>query len=97
MFRADQYDLLDFGQGRKLERFGELVVDRPAPAATDMAISNSALWTAVDARFTRRDAASGSWMLREPVPHALVRAPRRLHAATQAERLRCDWHISRAG
>lgn len=27
------YELLDFGNGRKLERFGEQVVDRPSPAA----------------------------------------------------------------
>ena len=28
------YDLIDFGNGRKLERFGDVVVDRPAPQAT---------------------------------------------------------------
>lgn len=27
------YELLDFGRGRKLEQFGELVLDRPSPAA----------------------------------------------------------------
>lgn len=27
------YELLDFGHGRKLERFGECIVDRPSPAA----------------------------------------------------------------
>lgn len=29
----DQYALIDFGGGRKLERFGHLVLDRPCPAA----------------------------------------------------------------
>ncbi|MCC7339329.1 MAG: class I SAM-dependent methyltransferase [Pirellulaceae bacterium] len=29
----DQYSLLDFGAGRKLERFGNVVLDRPCPAA----------------------------------------------------------------
>ncbi len=29
----DQYALLDFGEGRKLERFGPIVLDRPCPAA----------------------------------------------------------------
>ena len=29
----DQYALLDFGSGRKLERFGNIVLDRPCPAA----------------------------------------------------------------
>ena len=26
------YELLDFGEGRKLERFGEWVLDRPCPS-----------------------------------------------------------------
>jgi 23S rRNA (cytosine1962-C5)-methyltransferase len=29
----DDYELLDFGAGRKLERFGDYVIDRPAPQA----------------------------------------------------------------
>ena len=29
----DDYQLLDFGDGRRLERFGEIVLDRPCPAA----------------------------------------------------------------
>lgn len=29
-----EYELLDFGGGRKLERFGDVAVDRPAPQAT---------------------------------------------------------------
>jgi len=33
---ADEaYELLDAGQGRRLERFGALLVDRPAPGATE--------------------------------------------------------------
>lgn len=30
----DDYALLDFGAGRKLERFGDYILDRPAPQAT---------------------------------------------------------------
>ncbi len=30
---SDRYELIDFGGGRKLERFGQLVLDRPSPAA----------------------------------------------------------------
>ena len=33
MSSLESYALLDFGQKRKLERFGEFLVDRPAPAA----------------------------------------------------------------
>lgn len=31
---VDDYELLDFGEGRKLERFGAYVLERPAPLAT---------------------------------------------------------------
>ena len=33
MFAKDQYELIDFGDGRKLERFGQFTLDRPCPAA----------------------------------------------------------------
>jgi 23S rRNA (cytosine1962-C5)-methyltransferase len=68
MFRADQYELLDFGQGRKLERFGPLVLDRPAPAVSDAAVRDLGLWGSADARFTRHDAAHGDWTLRGRLP-----------------------------
>lgn len=60
MFRADQYELLDFGQGRKLERFGALVVDRPAPAASNREVGDTALWTAVDAYQSNSRSRSGT-------------------------------------
>ena len=33
MFDSSQYQLLDFGNGRRLERFGPVVLDRPCSAA----------------------------------------------------------------
>lgn len=64
MFSSDQYELLDFGRGRKLERFGQLVLDRPAPAAADAEVGDGRLWRTADARFMRHDAASGDWTAR---------------------------------
>ena len=45
----DSYALLDFGDGRKLERFGQVVLDRASPAAigTDRAESD---WSGADLR-----------------------------------------------
>ncbi|MEO8271534.1 MAG: class I SAM-dependent methyltransferase [Aureliella sp.] len=45
---AEQYALLDFGAGRKLERFGEYVLDRPCPAALDCGRSLTNKRTATD-------------------------------------------------
>ena len=37
MFRAEQYQLLDLGDGSKLERFAGVLLDRPSPVAEDVA------------------------------------------------------------
>lgn len=44
------YELLDAGEGRRLERFGARLVDRPAPAAPERR-RNPAAWQAPDLRF----------------------------------------------
>jgi len=50
------YELLDAGDGRRLERFGERIVDRPAPAADEPPFARAA-WRGADLRF----AADGGW------------------------------------
>ncbi|MFK7735573.1 MAG: class I SAM-dependent methyltransferase [Pirellulaceae bacterium] len=44
---ADEYELLDFGGSRKLERFGAVVLDRPSPAA-DSSRKQSPRWSQPD-------------------------------------------------
>ncbi len=54
------YELLDFGEGRKLERFADVVVDRPCPTATELARAKPQAWR--DAyRFAGDRAAEGKW------------------------------------
>jgi 23S rRNA (cytosine1962-C5)-methyltransferase len=53
-----RYELIDAGDGRRLERFGELVVDRPAPMADGVRL-DIALWTDADLRFDRYRGWSG--------------------------------------
>ena len=48
--RDDAVELLDAGDGRRLERFGARIVDRPAPAATDSR-REPAAWRSADLRF----------------------------------------------
>lgn len=47
-WHADQYQLLDFGNGRKLERFGPFVFDRSCPAAQDHSPKLSEPWATAD-------------------------------------------------
>lgn len=53
--RVDGYELLDAGVRRRLERFGSLTIDRPAPGADGFRLAPDA-WTSADLRF---DAGAG--------------------------------------
>jgi 23S rRNA (cytosine1962-C5)-methyltransferase len=55
------YELLDFGEGRKLERFGEIVLNRPSPAADDAKKAHPDLWGTATARFRGPRTGDGSW------------------------------------
>lgn len=48
----DVHELLDAGDGRRLERFGDLVVDRPAPTAGEPRLDPTA-WARADLVFRR--------------------------------------------
>jgi 23S rRNA (cytosine1962-C5)-methyltransferase len=52
MDRSDGYDLLDAGDGRRLEQFGGLIIDRPAPMAGEPPRDPPA-WSRADLRFRR--------------------------------------------
>jgi 23S rRNA (cytosine1962-C5)-methyltransferase len=54
------YELLDFGAGRKLERFGEWVLDRPAPGA-DGPVKHPELWKSATARYEGSRTTEGDW------------------------------------
>ncbi len=68
MFSADQYALLDLGDGRRLERFGPYILDRPAPAADRIGRQHPQLWKQADAYFERQSAARGVWKTRTEMP-----------------------------
>jgi 23S rRNA (cytosine1962-C5)-methyltransferase len=67
VFTRDQYELLEFGCGRRLERFGRYVLDRPCPVAEREPIENEAAWRNADARF-ERDGERGKWHVRGALP-----------------------------
>jgi len=60
--RRPPYQLLDFGDGRKLERFGPWLLDRPCPAASMAAKANPPLWREATARGQGERAGSGRWL-----------------------------------
>jgi 23S rRNA (cytosine1962-C5)-methyltransferase len=72
MFTAEDYQLLDFGDGRRLERFGEIMLDRPCPAAETFERAHPDLWTRADARFDGRDELRGEWTDQRELPERWV-------------------------
>jgi len=57
------YALLDAGEGRRLERFGGVVLDRPAPGTAGMARRDPAAWASAHARFDRSEGTTaGTWL-----------------------------------
>ena len=68
MFTPDMHQLVDFGDGRRLERFGPVVLDRPCPTAEGVAKAEPALWEKADARFVRREGKDGEWVSDRPLP-----------------------------
>ena len=52
---SDDYELLDSGDGRKLERFGKYVLARPCSQAMWRPAKDEAAWRRADASFDRED------------------------------------------
>ena len=72
------YVLLDSGGGRKLERFGRIVVDRPEPQALWQPRLAKAEWRKANCVFSAsgEDDEKGKWRIDKPVPESWpVRIP----------------------
>lgn len=64
MFTPTQYQLLDFGDGRRLETFGPWRLDRPCPTAEGVLQADEAAWQNADAYFQRTGEEEGCWSTR---------------------------------
>jgi 23S rRNA (cytosine1962-C5)-methyltransferase len=66
---SNEYELLDSGHGRKLERFGQVTLDRPCAQAV-WNPANPPLWKQADAFFTRKQGLE--WRGRDQLPDSWV-------------------------
>lgn len=66
MFDTANYELIDFGEGRKLEKFGSIVVDRPSPSSTGARASAPSVWRASSGTFEKLDTSEGRWRWKVP-------------------------------
>jgi 23S rRNA (cytosine1962-C5)-methyltransferase len=62
------YELLDFGEGRKLERFAGIVLDRPCPAAEGVPKRSPDVWSQSTARYDRTQGEQGIWTPASALP-----------------------------
>jgi 23S rRNA (cytosine1962-C5)-methyltransferase len=64
------YQLIDSGNGRKLERFGRFTVDRPEPQAMWRPACEPGVWLGADAQFKGggEESGSGRWRTIRPLP-----------------------------
>ena len=65
------YHYLDSGEGRRLERFGTLLLDRPAPQAIWPKHLPEARWGSARARFVRRPDGGGDWSFSGTTPDSV--------------------------
>ncbi len=63
-----EYELIDSGEGKKLERFGAYVLDRPDPRALWQTTAPQHVWASADASYVRTSDTQGNWTVRTPPP-----------------------------
>jgi 23S rRNA (cytosine1962-C5)-methyltransferase len=64
-----EYELLDSGEGKKLERFGEYVLVRPEPQAKWAAALPLGRWQAADGEYVKAsNGRRGEWKFPKPIP-----------------------------
>jgi 23S rRNA (cytosine1962-C5)-methyltransferase len=86
------YALLDSGHGRKLERFGTIVIDRPEAQAMWRPRLPRAEWAKANAVFSAsaEDEEKGRWRIDRPVPEAWTVA---IEGIRMKLRLAGLWHL----
>lgn len=66
--QPDTYTLLDSGDGRRLERFGEVTLDRPAPQAFWKPALEPGKWAGATGIYHRNNQGGGDWDRTRPLP-----------------------------
>lgn len=62
------YELIDSGDGMKLERFGTYIVARPDPRAIWKHRKAQDVWSTVHAQYIRSSTTEGHWTIKSPPP-----------------------------
>lgn len=63
-----EYELVDAGDGERLERWGNILLQRPDPKAIWPCTRDADVWTRADAVYHRSSRGGGRWEFRKQVP-----------------------------
>jgi 23S rRNA (cytosine1962-C5)-methyltransferase len=75
MFTADgwkDYELLDTGDGERLERWGKYILRRPDPQVIWPPKENTQFWERFDAHYHRSSSGGGNWEIRGQLPERWI-------------------------
>jgi 23S rRNA (cytosine1962-C5)-methyltransferase len=62
------YELIDVGEGKKLERWGEHILSRPEPQAIWPIIADKKQWDNADAYYNKAGGGGGAWTYNKQIP-----------------------------
>lgn len=62
------YELIDTGNGEKLERWGKYILRRPDPQVIWPAVNKPGLWNTANAHYHRSSSGGGSWEYKSKLP-----------------------------
>lgn len=63
-----EYECVDSGDGKKLERFGDYTIIRPDPRILWAPTLPKERWDAADASFVQSNSLTGQWIMKKPAP-----------------------------
>lgn len=66
------YELIDSGEGRRLERFGDYILDRPDPQIIWNKNLGIDVWEKCDAYFKRISEDKGKWIINNKIPEKWI-------------------------
>jgi 23S rRNA (cytosine1962-C5)-methyltransferase len=66
------YELIDSGSGRRLEKWGEYILDRPDPQIIWRKNLEESAWQAADAYFRRISEDKGTWNVKGKIPEKWI-------------------------
>lgn len=64
----DEYEILDMANGMKIEKWNNIILERPDPQIIWTDKNNIDIWDKVDAKYNRSNTGGGSWEIKNKIP-----------------------------